>query len=120
MAILQCYFRSIFIVGAKRTPFGAFGGKLKNLTATDLAVHSSKGALLQANVPAAKIDETFFGNVIQSSLDGAYLARHVALRSGLNVHSPALTINRLCGSGFEAVCLGAESILLGRSQINLW
>lgn len=109
----------IFIAGAKRTAFGAFGGKLKTLSSTELAVISSKGALAQAGISADKVDESFFGNVIVSSLDGTYLSRHIALKSGVPVLSPAMTINRLCGSGFETVCLGAESIILGRSNITL-
>eukprot|EP01035_Chromulina_nebulosa_P017876 gene17876-23492_t len=110
---------SIFIVGAKRTPFGAFGGKLKTISACDLAVLTTKGALENAKLNANKIDETFYGNVIQSSTDAAYLSRHIALKSGANISSPALTLNRLCGSGFEAVCLGAEAIELGRSNVTL-
>lgn len=109
--------KAIFIVGAKRTPFGAFGGSLKHLSATDLAVHSSKAAIAQAGISPDKIDETFMGNVIASSLDAAYLARHVALRSGLAIKTPSLGINRLCGSGFETVVQGAESILLVRNLI---
>jgi acetyl-CoA acyltransferase 2 len=70
-------------------------------------------------LPASKIDETFFGNVIQSSLDAAYLSRHVALKAGAPTLSPALTVNRLCGSGFEAVCLGAEAIELNRANVTL-
>ena len=88
---------AIYIVGAKRTPFGAFGGKLKLLSATDLAVHCSNGAISESKVPPHQIGETFVGNVIQSSLDATYMSRHVALKSGLHVSSPALTINRLCG-----------------------
>lgn len=88
---------AIYIIGAKRTPFGAFGGKLKLLSATDLAVHSSRGAIAQSRVSAENIGETFVGNVIQSSLDATYMSRHVALKSGLHVSTPALTINRLCG-----------------------
>lgn len=104
--------RAIYIVGAKRTPFGAFGGKLKSFTATDLCVHSSKAALAQAGVSADKIDEVFVGTVMYSALDGTYISRHVALKSGVPIAVPALTLNRLCGSGFEAVVQGAESIIL--------
>jgi acetyl-CoA acyltransferase 2 len=111
---------SIFIVGAKRTPFGAFGGKLKKLTATDLAVHASKAAIAQAGISAEKIGEAFYGNVISSSTDSAYLSRHVALRSGMQQSTPALTVNRLCGSGFEAVALGAEAIQLVRTSFLLF
>lgn len=75
-------------------------------------VHSSVAALAQAGLSAEKVDETFMGNVISSSLDASYLSRHVALKSGVPICTPALTINRLCGSGFEAVCLGGESIML--------
>ena len=110
---------SVFIVGAKRTPFGAFGGKLKGLTSTDLAVLSSKGAMAAAKVDPSTVGDVFFGNVITSSLDAPYLARHVGLKSGVPIPTPAMTINRLCGSGFETVILGAESIMAGRSQIAL-
>ena len=75
--------KSVFILGAKRTPFGAFGGKLKGLSATELGVLASKAALAQAQIDPAKVDEVFYGNVIQSSLDACYLSRHIALKSVL-------------------------------------
>jgi acetyl-CoA acyltransferase 2 len=111
--------KNIFIVGAKRTPFGAFGGKLKDFSANDLAVISSKAAIAAAGVKPEMIDQSIFGNVIASSLDAPYLARHVALKSGMALKTPALSVNRLCGSGFEAVCVGAEQILLGNGKIML-
>jgi len=111
--------KGLFIVGAKRTPFGAFGGSLKAISAIDLAAHSSRAAIAHAGISAEKINETFMGNVISSSLDAAYLARHIALKAGVPVCAPSLTINRLCGSGFETVCLGAEAIQQGRSSITL-
>lgn len=110
---------AVYIVGAKRTAFGAFGGALKTLSSTDLAVESSKAAIAHAKIDPKRIDETIFGNVIPSSLDAAYLSRHVALRSGMDVVTPSLNINRLCGSGFETACLSAESIMLGRSNVVL-
>ena len=109
----------IFIVAAKRTPFGAFGGSLKALSATDLGVVSSKAALEQGNVDPQSVDAVYFGNVIQSCPDAAYLARHVGLKSGIPVPTPALTINRLCGSGFETVVQGANAIRLGDAHIAL-
>jgi len=105
----------IYIVAAKRTPFGSFGGSLKNFSATDLGVLATKAAL--NNINPEIVDSIFFGNVIQSSPDAAYLARHVGLKCGLKQTTPALTINRLCGSGFETVILGAQSIKLGESHI---
>ena len=110
----------LFIVAAKRTPFGAFGGSLKALTATDLGVVASKAALAQApGLDPAAIDTCYFGNVVQSSQDAAYLARHVALRAGCSQATPALTINRLCGSGFETVIQGATAIKVGDAKIAL-
>ena len=110
----------IFLVAAKRTPFGAFGGSLKGFSATDLGVVATQAALQQANhLDPALIDNVFFGNVIQSSADAAYLSRHVALRSGCQQKTPCLTINRLCGSGFETVILGANSIKVGDARIVL-
>lgn len=108
---------SVFIVGAKRTPFGAFGGALKALSATELGVISTKSALEQASLDPSLVDEVYFGNVIQSSADAAYLARHVALKSGMKIETPSLTINRLCGSGFETVIQASKSIQLGESRI---
>ena len=111
--------KGLFIIGAKRTPFGAFGGKLKTLSSTDLAVHASQAAIKDAKISSDKIDETIYGNVIPSSLDAAYLSRHVGLKCGVPIASPSLNINRLCGSGFESVCLGAEAIIQGRSKVVL-
>jgi acetyl-CoA acyltransferase 2 len=89
------------------------------MTATDLATHASQAAISHANLSPSKIDESFFGNVTQTSLDATYLSRHVALRVGAPVCTPALTINRLCGSGFEAACLGAEAIDMQRANVTL-
>eukprot|EP00547_Thalassionema_nitzschioides_P014096 CAMPEP_0194244882 /NCGR_PEP_ID=MMETSP0158-20130606/12186_1 /TAXON_ID=33649 /ORGANISM="Thalassionema nitzschioides, Strain L26-B" /LENGTH=376 /DNA_ID=CAMNT_0038980479 /DNA_START=70 /DNA_END=1197 /DNA_ORIENTATION=+ len=107
----------IFIVGAKRTPFGAFGGTIKNLTATQLGVVSTKAAL--EGIPLDAVDHVIFGNVIGSSADAAYLARHVGLLSGLPQSTPAVTINRLCGSGFESIVQGANLIRLGQASMTV-
>lgn len=109
----------IFIVAAKRTPFGSFGGSFKKLSATDLATVATKSALASGKVDPALVDSVFVGNVIQSSADAAYLARHVGLRSGVPQSSPALTINRLCGSGFETIIQGALSMAIGDSRVSI-
>ncbi len=111
--------REIWIVGAKRTAFGAFGGALKDLTATDLAVDAAKAAIAQAGADPATVEQVVFGNVQQTSADAIYLARHVGLRAGPPIATPALTVNRLCGSGFQAIINGAEQILLGESEVVL-
>ncbi len=112
-------FQGIVFVGAKRTPFGAFGGSLKDLSATDLAVQASVAALAAAGVAPTEVDHAIFGNVLQTSADAAYLARHVALRAGLAETVPAVTVNRLCGSGFEAICDGANRLALGQAKLVL-
>jgi acetyl-CoA acyltransferase 2 len=106
----------VFLSGA-RTGFGSFGGTLKDFTATELGVFAAKAALERAKAPS--IDHVVFGNALQTSADAIYLARHVALRSGLPIETPALTVNRLCGSGFESIIQGAQQILLDESRVVL-
>lgn len=109
----------IVIVNGARTAFGAFGGGLSSLTATDLAVHASKGAIERAKVDPEIIDSVIMGNVIQSSKDAIYLGRHVALRSGLKENTPGLILNLLCGSGVYAVANAAMQIDSGVAQVVL-
>eukprot|EP01104_Vermistella_antarctica_P002468 TRINITY_DN12709_c0_g1_i1.p1 TRINITY_DN12709_c0_g1~~TRINITY_DN12709_c0_g1_i1.p1 ORF type:complete len:412 (+),score=103.41 TRINITY_DN12709_c0_g1_i1:48-1238(+) len=110
---------SVYIVGAKRTAFAAFGGSFKGLSATQLATHASKAALAHANVNPEIVDTVVMGNVQQTAADASYLARHVGLNSGVPVPTPALTVNRLCGSGFQAVISGAQDILTGHASVGL-
>lgn len=109
----------IVFVAAKRTPFGTFGGALKDQSATDLGVVAARAALQQAGVKPDDVDHVVFGNVIQTSPDAIYLARHVGLRCELPQRVPAVTVNRLCGSGFEAVVQGAQLMLLGEARCVL-
>lgn len=111
--------RGVFVVAAKRTPFGAYGGSLKDLTATDLAEHASRAALAAAKLSPENIDSVIVGNVIQSSSDAAYMARHVGLRIGVPIPAPALTLNRLCGSGFQAVISGTQEICVRDAEVVL-
>ena len=101
--------RGVFIVGAKRTPFGTFGGKLADKTCVDLQEVAAKAALQSANVAPELVDSVIIGNVLSSSSnDAPYISRHVLLRCGIPIPVPALTINRLCGSGFQSVVNGAH------------
>ena len=109
----------LVFLAAKRTPFGTYGGALKDQSATDLGVHAAKAAIAQSRVKPDEIDNVVFGNVVQTSGDAIYLARHVGLRAGLPQHVPALTVNRLCGSGFEAVVDAALEMLAGHSECAL-
>src|SRR5215210_7120907 len=97
----------VFLSGV-RTGFGAFGGALKDLSATDLGTLAGRAALERAGVDPGAVGHVIFGNVLQTSADAPYLARHIGLRASLPVDTPALTVNRLCGSGFEAVIQGAQ------------
>jgi acetyl-CoA acyltransferase 2 len=111
--------RSVVFLSAVRTPFGTFGGKLKDFSPVDLAVVASKAAIERSGVEAADIDQSIFGNVISTTRDSIYLSRHVGLKSGLRQESSALTVNRLCGSGFQSVVSGAQEILFGDAQVCL-
>jgi acetyl-CoA acetyltransferase family protein len=111
--------RDIVFLSGKRTGFGAFGGTLKDFSATDLGVFSSAAALEAAGIPAEEVGHSIFGNALQTSADAIYLARHIALRVGVPQERPALTVNRLCGSGFEAIVQGAKEILLGEAEVCL-
>lgn len=109
----------VWIVAGARTGFGAFGGTLKDLTATDLAVHAAAGAIERARIEPVFVDQVIVGNALQTSADAIYLARHVALRAGCRVETPAVTVNRLCGSGFEAIIQAARLIQTGESRVAL-
>ena len=109
----------VLFLSGSRTGFGSFGGTLKDFTATSLGVFAAQHALAKAGVEGAAVDHVVFGNALQTSADAIYLARHVALRAGLPIETPAVTVNRLCGSGFESIIQGAQQILLGESKIVL-
>lgn len=110
---------TIVIVGAKRTPFGAYGGTLKDVSATDLAVDASKAAFEHASVKPQDIDHVVFGCVVQSGSDAIYLPRHTGLKSGVPVHVAALGLNRLCGTGFEVIAEAARLLQTGEATAVL-
>jgi acetyl-CoA acyltransferase 2 len=109
----------VVFLSAVRTPFGTFGGKLKDISPVDLAIHVSKVAIERAGISAADVDETIFGNVLYTTSDSIYFARHVSLKSGCRQETSALTLNRLCGSGFQAAVSGAQEIMLGDARVCL-
>jgi acetyl-CoA acetyltransferase family protein len=119
----------IVILNGARTPMtewvggragnGKLGGALKDVSAIDLAAAVSKAALERSGVPADIIDHVVMGNALQTSGDALYGARHVALKAGVPVPVPALTVNRLCGSGIQSVVNAAQMILLGEANFVL-
>ena len=109
----------IAIVSGARTPMGRYGGKLRDFAAMDLAAIASKCAIQRAGLDPAEFDHAVFGNAQQTSGDALYGARHVALKAGLPIETPALTVNRLCGSGMQAIVNAAQMLQLGEAKLVL-
>lgn len=111
--------RDVVFLSAVRTPFGTFGGTLKDIPAIDLTTMAAKEAIHRANIEPSSVHQSIFGNVLYTTNDSLYFARHVALKAGCPTEAPALTVNRLCGSGFQAVVSGAQEIIMGEAEVCL-
>ncbi len=111
--------QDVFILGGKRTPMGEYVGALKDTSAIDLGAIASRAALEDSGVAPEAVDHTVMGNALQTSGDAIYGARHVALKAGVPFDRPALTVNRLCGSGIQSIVSGAQMIQLGEAQTCL-
>jgi acetyl-CoA acyltransferase 2 len=109
----------VFILGGKRTPMGEYVGALKDISAIDLGTIAARGAFEATGVSPEDIDHAVMGNALQTSGDAIYGARHVALKSGVPFDRPALTVNRLCGSGIQSIVSGAQMIRLGEARTAL-
>jgi acetyl-CoA acetyltransferase family protein len=111
--------KDVFIIGGARTPMTDYIGALKDLSALELGAIAAKGAFDKTGVRPEWIDHAVIGNVLQTSSDAIYGARHVALKAGVPIEVPALTVNRLCGSGIQAAVSGAQLIQLDEADIVL-
>jgi acetyl-CoA acetyltransferase family protein len=111
--------REVFIVGGARTPMTDYVGALKDVSALELGAVAARGALEKSGLSPVLVDDVVFGNVLQTSSDAHYGARHIALKAGIPIEVPALTVNRLCGSGLQAAISGAQHIQLGEAAIVL-
>lgn len=109
----------VVIVAGARTPMARYTGVFSEVSAIDLGAHAAKAAVQRSGVNPAEFDHVVFGNVLQTSVDAIYGARHVGLKAGLKVETPAVTVNRLCGSGIEAITQAAQRLLLGEAQMVL-
>src|SRR3954451_25023305 len=109
----------VYIVGGARTPMTDYVGALKDFSAIELGAIASRGAFERTGVKPESVDHAVFGNVLQTSSDAIYCARHIALKAGVPVDVPALTVNRLCGSGIQAAISGAQMIQLGEASLVL-
>jgi acetyl-CoA acetyltransferase family protein len=109
----------IFILGGARTPMAQYTGKLKDFSAIELGAIASRAAMERTGVKPEDVDHVVFGNVLQTSSDAVYGGRHVGLKAGLPIEVPALTVNRLCGSGIQAAINGGQLIQLGEADVVL-
>src|SRR6478736_5664901 len=110
---------NVFIVGGARTPMTDYSGALKDVSALELGAIAARAAFARTGVKPEWIEHAVVGNVMQTSADAIYGARHVALKAGVPIDVPALTVNRLCGSGIQAAVSGAQMIQLGEATLVL-
>jgi acetyl-CoA acetyltransferase family protein len=111
--------KDVYILGGARTPMGEYSGKLKDVSALELGAIASRAAMERTGVKPEMVDHVVFGNVLQTSSDAVYGARHVGLKAGVPIEVSALTVNRLCGSGIQAAISGGQMILLGEADVVL-
>jgi acetyl-CoA acyltransferase 2 len=107
----------VVIVAGARTPMARYTGVFSDVSAIELGAHATKGAVARSGVDPGDFDHVVFGNVLQTSSDAIYGARHVGLKAGLKVETPAVTVNRLCGSGIEAIAQAAQRLLLSEASM---
>src|SRR5207253_7336563 len=109
----------VVILAGARSPMARYAGLFQNASAIELGACAAREAIRRAGTDPAEFDHAVFGNVIQPSSDAIYGARHVALKAGLKTETPAVTVNRLCGSGIESIAQAAQRLLLGESELIL-
>jgi acetyl-CoA C-acetyltransferase len=115
----MAFTKEIVILDGARTPVGTFGGAFRKVTATQLGAHAGKAAIARARISPNDIDNVVIGNVLQTSTDAVYIARHIGLECEIPREVAALTVNRLCGSGLQAIITAAQGIMLDESQCAL-
>src|SRR5215470_18295493 len=109
----------VVVVAGARTPMARYAGAFSDVSAIELGAQAGKAAIQRSGVDPAEFDHVIFGNVMQTSVDAIYGARHVGLKAGLKIETPAVTVNRLCGSGIEAMAQAAQRLLLGETEMVL-
>lgn len=118
-AALVSSYDDIFLVAGQRTPFADYGGALRDASATDLGICAARALFDTSGIPASAVDAIIAGNMAQSSFDAYFLPRHIGLYAGVNPLAPALLVQRLCCTGFEAILAAADQITLGRASVVL-
>lgn len=112
-------YRDILLLGGARTPFGKFRGTLGTVSPTDLGILAGRTALERCGITAQEVDQVVYANIIQAGFDAIYLPRHIGLYCGIPQGVAALLVQRICGSGFEAVIAASEQITLGKAGLVL-
>ncbi|MCB1485564.1 MAG: acetyl-CoA C-acyltransferase family protein [Hyphomicrobiaceae bacterium] len=110
---------AVFVVGAQRSAIGSFGGSLKDVPPGELGAHVTRAAIERSGVDANRVGHVVFGQVVPTVPADAYLSRVVAVNAGVPVETPALTVNRLCGSGLQAIVSAAQAIMLGDCEVAI-
>lgn len=116
---LSTSYDDVWLVAGQRTPFVDFNGLLRDVSPTDLGIYAARSLFETSGIPATEVNATFAGNMAQASFDAYYLPRHIALYSGVNPHAPAVLVQRLCCTGFEAILNAADHIKLGKAKVAL-
>lgn len=116
---LSTSYDDVWLVAGQRTPFVDFNGLLRDVSPTDLGIYAARSLFETSGIPATEVNATFAGNMAQASFDAYYLPRHIALYSGVNPHAPAVLVQRLCCTGFEAILNAADHIQLGKAKVAL-
>src|SRR6266536_135519 len=111
--------RDVVVLSGVRTAIGKYGGSLKDVPPTSLAAAVAREAVRRAGVEPGDVGHAVFGNVIHTDAHDMYLARVAAVQAGLPVETPALTLNRLCGSGLQAVVSAAQTIYMGDATVAI-
>ena len=112
-------FDDIYLINGKRTPFGKFTGSLSTISPTDLGIHASKAALAASGIDGGEVDQVITANIGQAASDCFFLPRHIALYAGTPLTTPAVLVQRICGSGIEVIGQAAEQIALGKANVVL-
>jgi len=117
--IFGARYEGVYLLEGARTPFGKFCGALGRISPTDLGIIVSREVIRRAHLQPDQIDHVVFANIIQSGFDAIYLPRHIGLYAGIPRTTPALMVQRICGSGFESIIAATEQIVLGKAHVVL-
>ncbi|MFN4063775.1 MAG: thiolase family protein [Parazoarcus communis] len=118
-AALTTSYDDIWLVAGQRTPFADYNGVLRDVSPTDLGIYAARARFEKSGIPASAVQAIIAGNMAQASFDAYFMPRQIGLYSGVNPNVPAVLVQRLCGTGFEAILTAADQIKLGKAKVAL-